>query len=169
MAKTLTSVISIAVSGSHVNGLDLGNAAFPFAASLSLVFASGTGASQADLVFTDTRTLGASATEDLDLSGVLTDAYGATITFAKLKACLFFADAANTNEVQVTRPAAATGVTIFLAAGDGVGFPAGGFLAMGWPGTGRTVTNATADLITITNSAGSTGVTYKVVLIGTSA
>jgi hypothetical protein len=168
MAKTLTSTISVAVSGYHVNGLDLGNAAFPFAASLSLVFASGTGASQADLVFTDTRTLGASATEDLDLFGVLTDAYGATLNFAKLKAAIFFADPLNTNNVQVTRPAA-NGVTLFLAVSDGLSIPPGGVFALAWPGTGLTVTTGTADLITVTNSAGSTSVTYKVILLGTSA
>jgi len=168
MAKTLTSTISVAVRGSHVNALDLGNAAFPFTASLSLALASGTGAAQADMVFTDTRTLGASATEDLDLAGALTDAYGATLTFAKLKAVLFFADALNTNDVQVSRPAA-NGVTLFLAVSDGLAIKPGGCFVLAWPGTGLTVTAGTADLITVTNSAGSTGVTYKVVLIGTSA
>ncbi len=168
MAKTLTSTISVSVAGSHVNALDLGNVAFPFAASLSLVLASGTGAAQADMVFTDTRTLGASATEDLDLAAVLVDAFGTTMTFAKLKGVLFFADAGNTNNVQVTRPAA-NGVTLFLAVSDGLSIPPGGCFVLAWPGTGLTVTAGTADLITVTNSAGSTGVTYKVVLIGTSA
>jgi len=45
----------------------------------------------------------------------------------------------------------------------------GGCFVLAWPGTGLTVTAGTADLITVTNSAGSTGVTYKVILIGTSA
>lgn len=168
MAKTLTANIQLSVTGNHVNALDLGNVTFPFSASLALALLSGTGASQADMAWTDTRTLGASATEDLDLAGSLVDAFGATITFAKLKAIIVLADSGNTNDVQVTRPAS-NGVPIFIAAGDGVNVKPGGMFALAWPGTGVTVTAATGDLITITNSAGTTGVTYKVIFIGTSA
>src|SRR5262245_32188080 len=64
----------------------------------------GTGANQADRYFADTRPLAASGTEDLDLVGSLTNLRG-TVTFAKLKAILVIADAGNTNNVQVTRPA----------------------------------------------------------------
>jgi hypothetical protein len=164
----VTAAIEVRATGAQTSALDLGTASFPFALSAALSLSDGTGASAADRVFTDTRTLAASATEDLDLAGSLTDAFGATITFAKVKAIIIAAAAANTNDVQVTRPAS-NGVPIFLAAGDGLAIKAGGVFVLAWPGTGVTVTAATGDLLTLTNSAGSTPVTYSIVILGTSA
>lgn len=130
-------------------------------------FADGTGADQASAVFTDTRTLTASATENLDLAGVLTDAFGSTITAAKIKAIMITAAAANTNAVQVTRPAT-NGVPLFMAAGDGVALtPGAGFCAVFPDANGIAVTASTGDLITVTNSAGSTSVTYTVAILYT--
>jgi hypothetical protein len=165
---SLTAKLSLIVTGEQQSALDLGTGKFPFALSKVLDLASGTGASQADRLFTDTRTLAASATEDLDLAAALTDAFGSSLTFAKLKGLIITADAGNTNDVQLTRPAT-NGVPIFLAAGDGFGIKPGGAFALFWPGTGVTVTAATGDLLTLTNSAGGTGVTYSIVIIGTSA
>lgn len=164
----VTANIALTVNGQHTNALDLGTAALPFNLALGLTLTNGTGANQVDRVFTDTRTLGASATEDLDLAGILTDAFGAVLTFAKIKAVIVTAAAGNTNDVNVTRPAT-NGVPLFTAVSSGVGVKPGGMLAWACPGTGVTVTAATGDLITFTNSAGGTGVTYSVVIIGTSA
>jgi hypothetical protein len=165
----LTSTFNFTVSGTHSAALDLGTAALPFTLSSNFTMASGTAANQADRVFTDTRTLGISATEDLDLAGVLTDSFGALITFVKLKALIIKAAAGNTNNVNLSRPAGATGVPIFLAISDGIVIPPGYTFAWFGPGTGITVTPSTGDLITLTNSGAGTGVTYDVVIIGTSA
>lgn len=163
----LTADIQLSVNGRQTGALDLGTPTFPFALSAPISLTNGTGASQADRVFSDTRTLAASGTEDLDLAGVLVDAFGATITFAKIKAVIIKAAAGNANDVQVTRPAS-NGVPLFLAAGDGIAIKPGGALAWYCPGTGVTVTAATGDLLTITNGAGGTPVTYDVIIIGTS-
>lgn len=164
--------ISAAVSGTQSSVLDLGTASFPFSASASTAFAtSGTGAGQVDLVFTDTRTLSASGTEDLDLAGSLTGAFGSTLTFARIKAVYVSAAAANTNNVQVTRPAS-NGVPWLMAAGDGIALRPGAFVLWGSgsaDATGVAVTAGTGDLITFTNSAGTTSVTYTVVILGCSA
>lgn len=167
----VTANLSIGVSGSQTSALDLGTVTFPFSASAGASYSTGTGAGQVDRVFTDTRTLAASATEDLDLAGSLTDALGATITFARIKAVFVSAAAANTNNVQVTRPAS-NGVLVFMAAGDGIALRPGA--AFTWlsgtaDATGVAVTAGTGDLLTITNSAGTTGVTYTVVVVGCSA
>lgn len=130
--------------------------------------ATGTAAAQADLIWHDRVTLGASGTADLDLAASLVDAFGTTLTFVKLKAIIVVAAAANTNNVNVTRPAS-NGVPLFLAAGDGVPVLPGGEFKWVAPGAGVTVTAASGDLLTFTNSAGTTGVTYDVFLIGTSA
>jgi hypothetical protein len=127
----------------------------------------GTGStSQADLLFSDTRTLGASATEDIDLAGALATAFGATITAAEIVLLYVKASAGNTNNVNVTRPAS-NGVPLFLAASDGRAIKPGDYmLIIDTAGIG--VTAATADLITITNSAGTTSVTYDILVIARS-
>ena len=120
---------------------------------------------------TSLSTLSASATENLDLAGSLTGALGTTLTFARIKAVFISAAAANTNDVQVTRPAS-NGTAIFMAAGDGIALRPGA--AFAWvsgsaDATGVAVTAGTGDLITVTNSAGTTSVTYTVVVLGCSA
>ena len=129
--------------------------------------ATGTAAGQADKVFSDQRTLAASATEDLDLAGVLADLLGSTITMAKVKAIFIFAAAGNTNDVVV-----GNGTNPFLAGFGGAthtkAIPPGGF-EMWYNPTGWTVTAATADILKIANSAGGTPVTYDIIIIGTSA
>jgi hypothetical protein len=168
MTPLLTALINLSVTGKQVNALDLGSEVAPFTKSLAVSLANGTGVNQADKVFTDTRTLALSATEDLDLAAVLLDAFGQAITFAKLKAVIIVAAAGNTNDVQVTRPAS-NGAPLFLAAGDGILVKPGGAFVWVAPGTGITVTPATGDLLTITNGGAGTPVTYDVILIGTSA
>lgn len=167
----VTANISASVSGTQSSALDLGTISFPFATTGSTAFSSGTGAGQVDRVFTDTRTLTASGTEDLDLAGSLTDAFGATITFARIKAIYVSALSTNTNNVQVTRPAS-NGVPWLMAAGDGIALRPGAFCIWGSgvaDATGVAVAAGTGDLVTFTNSAGTTGVTYTVVIVGCSA
>lgn len=166
---TLSTNMRLDLKSTLSTALDLVTSRAPLAYSSTIDLASGVGANQADKVFADTRTLAASATEDLDLAGVLSDPLGAALTFARIKAVLVKAAAGNTNNVQVTRPAA-NGVPLFLAAGDGLAVRPGGlFLWVAPDATGVAVTAGTGDLLTFTNSAGSTGVTYDVVIIGASA
>jgi hypothetical protein len=164
----VTADIHVRAKGVHSTVADLGTPTMPFSLTNDIALTSGTGANQADRVFTDQRTLAASGTEDLDLAAVLSDAFGATITFAKIKAVIIKAAAGNTNDVQLTRPAS-NGVPLFLAAGDGIAIKPGGAFVWVAPGTGITVTAGTGDLLTLTNSAGGTGVTYDIVIVGTSA
>lgn len=165
---SLTATIGLSAAGAHASALDLGTATLPFALSSSVALTSGTAAGMADRVFTDTRTLAASATEDLDLAGVLTDAFGAVITFVTIKAIIIKAASGNTNAVNVTRPAS-NGVPVFLAAGDGLALKPGYCFAWFGSGAGVTVTPGTGDLLTLTNAAAGTSVSYDIVIIGTSA
>jgi hypothetical protein len=160
--------MQLSVVGRQTKAVDLGLVTLAFSASLAHSLVDGTAAGQADRVFTDERTLDASATEDLDLSGVLLDAFGAAILFASIKAIVVIADPDNTNNVNVTRPGAA-GVPLFLAAGDGMPIRPGYGFAWFGSGAGVAVTAASADLLTFTNSGAGTPVTYKIVIIGTSA
>lgn len=165
----LATDIQLKFAATLTSALDLVTASVPLSVSERFKWASGTGSDQADLIFHDQRTLSASATEDLDLAGSLSSALGATLTFARLKAILVVAASTNTNNVNVTRPAS-NSVPLFLASNDGIAVRPGGlFLWVAPDSTAAAVTAGTGDLITFTNSAGSTSVTYDVVLIGASA
>lgn len=130
----------------------------------------GVGAGQADKIYAANITLGISAGQDIDLAGVLLDPFGAALTFVKLKAVAILAAAANTNNVNVSRPAS-NGVPWFLAAGDAFALGPGGlFLFVNPAAAGiATVTAATADILRVDNSGAGTSVNFDIVLIGTSA
>jgi hypothetical protein len=165
---SLTTKIIARIQAQHIKTLDLASGLVPLDKDGTINLTTGTASGSADLIFHDTRTLAASATEDLDLAGSLADAYGTTLTFVKIKAVMVVAATGNTNSVQVTRPAS-NGVVLFIAAGDGISLAAGEVFLWASPGAGKTVTAATGDLLTVTNSAAGTPVTYDVVIIGTSA
>jgi hypothetical protein len=164
----VTAALRLYATGELTNALDLGTSKFPFGLSTEVSLTTGTAAGMADKVFAARRTLSASATEDLDLAGVLTDGLGASLTFVTIKAVIITAASGNTNNVNLTRPAS-NGVPLFLAAGDGIAIKPGYSFAWFGSGTGVTVTAATGDLLTLTNSAGSTSVTYSILVLGTSA
>lgn len=165
---TLTAKLLVDFSAKEVSALDLATVSAPAALKHTYSFASGTGSNQADRIWSDTRTLAASATEDLDLAGSLTGALGTTLTFATLKGIIVKAASGNTNNVVISRPAA-NGVPVFEAASDAVAVKPGGVFVWLAPATGVTVTAGTGDLITFTNSAAGTSVSYDVVFLGTSA
>lgn len=164
----LTTVIDANVSASLTSALDLVTASAPLALNTRINMASGTATGQADLCWSDTRTVAPSGTDALDLAGTLAGNLGGTLTIVKLKAVLVRAAAANTNNVRVNRPAS-NGVPLFLAASDGIDVLPGGLFLWVAPGAGVTVTAATGDLLNIDNSGSGTSVTYDVVLVGTSA
>lgn len=132
----------------------------------SKTYTSGIGALQMNMWWHDQRTLTASATENLDLAGSLISSFGTTITFTSLKGIFVYAAPGNTNNVNVINHAT-TGPAIFLAAGDGIALEPGAWYAYFNPAAnGKTVTAATADLITFTNAAGGTSVVYDVFFFG---
>lgn len=159
--------LSFGFRAEQTSALDLVTASAPINWETTFAFTNGTGANQATDYWSDTRTLGVSATEDLDLSGVLTNALGATVTADRIKAIAITASSGNTNSVNLTRPAS-NGVPFMLAAGDGFGLTPGAGCIFVWPdANGINVTAATGDLITVTNSAGTTGVTYSIAILYT--
>jgi hypothetical protein len=169
---TLVSDLSVNVSASYSTALDLATGSVPLLKSYRTLLASGTAVGQADKVWHDQRTIGASGSEDLDLAGVLTDAFGASLTFVKLKGLIVAAAAGNTNNVVLG--GAANAIASFLS-------PAATGLLTIRPGTvfalltgsadatGYAVTAGTGDLLHVANSGAGTSVTYDVIVIGTSA
>lgn len=151
-----------------LSALDLDIALDPLVIAQTLVLSNGTGSGNASQQWHDTRSLAGSATENLDFAaGGLTNAFGVALTFTKIKLIYVKASPSNNaaNLVQVQR-ASSNGVPLFLAASGGLQLNPGGVYLFFDP-VGVTVTPATGDLLTITNSAGTNTVSYDVVVIGT--
>lgn len=169
---TLASKIGVRITSNLSSALDLVTAAANLSQNYTVELDSGTAAGAADRVFSDTRTLAASATENLDLAGSLTDALGAAVSFAKVKAIFIKAADANTNNVIVGGDATTTFFPMFGAETDSIILRPGAFVLLACgeaDAAGYAVTAATADLLKITNSAAGTSVSYDVIIIGTSA
>jgi hypothetical protein len=133
-------------------------------------FTSGTGSGQADLMWSDERTIAASGTDSLDLTGTaIKDVFGNGLAFVKVKAILVKAAAGNTNNVVVGGAGSNTFVGPFADATDKAVVPPGGQAIFIAPAAGWTVTATTGDLLLIANSGGTTGVTYDILIVGTSA
>ena len=168
MAEAVNLQVVAKLIGAMSNALDLTTPSDPLVLDFSTTFGNGTGASQANMWWHDQRTLGASATEDIDLAGSLTSVFGTTITFTSIKMIYVKASASNNvaNNVNVSR-ASANGFVLFLAASDGFALPPGAFALMVNPNaTGWVVTAGTGDLLTLTNSAGTNSVVYDIVIVG---
>ena len=170
MATTLKTNIKVELSALYKNLLDLGTPTDTFLKKVAIELANGTGAQSADLLFHDQRQLAASGTENLDLAGGLTNPLtGAAMTFVEIRAVLISAASGNTNNVVLSRPAS-NGVPLFSAASDAIPVQPGGVFIWACGADGAvTVTAGTGDILTVTNSAAGTSVTYDVVIVGTSA
>lgn len=165
-----TSSVVLSVTGSQSNAIDFTTGIAPLARTYQMLYSTGTGAGSADRIFHDQRTIAASGTDDLDLAGVLTDVFGATVTFARIKALMVAAASGNTNNVIVGNAATNGFITWVGAATHTVTVRPGGFLCLAaTDATSYAVTAGTGDLLRIANSGAGTSVVYDVVLIGASA
>jgi hypothetical protein len=136
----------------------------------TLSLSNGTGANQADIAYLAERTVASNTNDDIDLAGVLTDAFGATITAAELVAL-----------VVVNEHLDGTANTTNLTLGGGTnyvpGFSAaqcpispGGFVEMVSPGAAglATITASTADILRVANSSGAQA-KYQILILARSA
>ena len=168
-AATLNTDVKIVVSTDFASAGDLVTSDSKLRATYTLALASGTGADQADMIFSDQRTLTASTTEDLDVSGgALTDAFGTTFTITKVKAIVVCAASGNTNDVVAFGDAASV-LILDTAATTHTIAPGGCFAAFDPTAGGWAVTDSTGDILQFANSAGGTSVIYDLVVIGTSS
>lgn len=136
----------------------------------------GTAAGQADKAWWDTRSLGPSATETLDLAGVLIDPVLKTaLTFVKVKALYVKAAATNLNNLSI-----GANVTNGWATLIGPTGASGGVITLrpGWRAiffsdpadtAGAAVTAGTGDLINAVNLAGTNTISYDIAVVGCSA
>ena len=166
MSQSAKINLSLAVSQSQAG--DINTAVNEIALSKLTQLLDGTGADQANQAFSDERTLAPSTNEDLDLSGVLTDAFGASIAFTSIKAMVVIADETNGDNIEIGGATTNGFISWAGAADDKVVIPAGGMFVITAPdAAGFAVTAGTADLLRIANADAGGAATYQIVLIGT--
>lgn len=157
--------IALRIDLTQVGSNDIGSPKMRATVDKILSLSEGTDATnKANIFFSDTRTIALSANESIDLSGALTDAFGASVVAAEIVAIYIEAAAANVNNVQVTRPASNGFIGPFLAASDGVSIKPGEY-ALFVSQSGWAVTASTGDLLNIANSGAGTGVDYTIIIV----
>lgn len=133
----------------------------------TLRFLTGAGADLVDVAFSDRRSLGSGASEDLDLLSGLVDVFGVPVDLQRLKAILVIADKANAHDLLLGGGVAAV-VGPLAASSYKVRIRPGGFAlmacrdALGWNLV------AGAENLRFTNDGTGSSVTYTVVLLGVS-
>lgn len=168
----LNTKISVTLSAKLTGTPDLSNSEISTLLELAVTLASGTLAGQADKIYADAFSIVASGSSDLDLVGTsLIGPDGVSVSFARVKALIVSADAANTNNVVIG--AAATNPWVgFLGATHTLTLRPGAFTMMGAGAADlaayATVAN-TGDLLRLANSGAGSVVTGKIILVGASA
>lgn len=163
MSQSAKLSLAIAVAMGISSGVSSANANCKFEKILELL--DGTGAGKASKSFFGSRNIAASATDALDLAGVLTDALGNALTFTKIKMIAIQAAAGNTGNITLGGGTSACN-TMFGANTDKVVIkPDGVFVIAAPDANGYAVTAGTADLINIVNLVAAQ-VSYDIVIIG---
>lgn len=170
----LTANIRASLRATQTGANDFGGPGFTPALEAVLALTDGTTANKADRFWADVRTVASASNDDLDLTGTLTDAFGASLAQVELVALMIInaplSGAANTTNLTIgggsnpvvgflggTTPTIGPirpGGFLLLACGDAAGIGA--------------VTAGTGDILRIANSSGAAA-TYQIAVIGRSA
>ena len=167
---TITPTLTVSLTGSRQNAADLETANVTLSKIITNALTNGVGLNQVDLLWSDTRTLDASTSEDIDLAGVLTDAaFGTTLTFARIKAILIYNKLAANKRLSIGGAASNAFVNWVGDASDVINVdPGGTFLLINPTATGYAVTASTGDILKITNASGG-ATTYDIFILGASS
>lgn len=172
---TLTANIVAQLRATQLGSNDFGGPQFNATMEKVVALTNGTGEGQADILWMDERTVSTGANDDLDLNGVLTNAFGATVNAVEL-VCIFVI-----NEPRAGSPANTTNLTIGVGSNPVTGYLGGttptigpirpgNFVMLGGPNVGGfgVVTASTGDILRIANSAGASA-TYQIAIVARSA
>jgi len=168
----LTAAINLSLRAVAQKAINLSTPEEALTKSKTHNLAFGTGAAKANQIWSDRRTLGASADETLDLVGALTNAFGATVSLAKVKAIVIH----NRSDEQGTATDAAIKIEPGTTPPDNCPtiplLPAGGFAVIACAdadGFLGTLAGGSKDGIKITNLDGADAAQYDFIVIGESA
>lgn len=165
----LNTRLNVQLDATQTSALDLVSATAPLSVGFRKTLTNGTLANQANLVWSDQRTIAASGNDDIDLAGTLTNVFGAAVVFARVKTIFIKAAAANTNNV-VVGGASSTFTSWVTGTNPAILVrPDGSFHLSCSDATAYVVTATSADVLRISNSGAGTPVTYDIVIVGASA
>lgn len=168
----LTSEITVRLKARQTGANDFGGPDFTPLLERIFQFTDGTTANKADILYVDERAFSSSTADEIDLYGVLSNAFGQVINAAEVVAVIIvnasIAGVANTVTLSVGA-GSAPWFGMFGATGDVIKVPPGGaFLAVAPDAAGfGAVTATTADILTVTPGAAA-GV-YQVAILARSA
>lgn len=174
-AITLTKFnVSIAVDGVLTNPQNLSTPADKLSLTKRFAFTDGEGASQAERMWSSTRTLAGGAADSLDLYGTLTSAFGETINVKKIRGVIIYHDTPDANDVLEIGGDPNAPVPLFATTPvtdpNSVPYfpltPGGAFLVISKSATGWAVTTSTADILRVKNDAGGS-ITYRIIILYT--
>ncbi len=180
MSKALSTAINLNINTTYTNTSDLsgGNdTTQAIVKNFTDTLATGTAIDCADRLYAATRTLSATTGEDLDLAASLSDAFGASLTFARVKMLYVALNQTTAGyTLQVGGSGSQTGATAttnqfinwVASATDIVNVRGGGAFLLYTPDvTAYAVTAATGDLLKVYNPNAGT-VSYDIIVIGAS-
>jgi hypothetical protein len=172
---TLSAQIVAQLRATQLGSNDFGGPQFSPTMEKIVSLSIGTGADQADILWMDERSVGTGANDDLDLNGVLTNAFGATINAVEIVALFII------NEPRAGSPANTTNLTVGSGTNPVTGYLGGttptlgpirpgNFVLFGGGNIGGfgVVTASTGDILRIANSSGASA-TYQIAILARSA
>jgi hypothetical protein len=164
MPLALTASVEIAGRYDKTPGLEA--PVSQLAITLASMFADGSGAGQASVFYSASRTLAASASESLDLNGTaLLDVFGQALALTKIKGLIIQARAANTTDLTVGNVTNGLATILGIATQSFTLQPGEILAKITNSNAGYVVTPATGDLLRVANAAGASA-TYDIIIIG---
>lgn len=170
VSANITAQLRAVQTGSN----DFGGPSFTPEMQAAITLTGGTVASAADILWMDQRTVASATNDDLDLAGVLADAFGATVAAVELVA-LFIINAPASGAANTTN------LTVGVGSNPVVGWlggtnptlgpirPGGVLLRAEYDVAGMcTVTAGTGDILRIANSSGASA-TYQIAILARTA
>lgn len=167
---SLTTTISVALTAVHENTVvaNVGTTKLSASKTISDSLANGTGLDQADQMYMTSGTVAAGTPVDLDLSGSVTNAFGTTVAFARLKGIIIHNKTTTAGAILEVGAGSNPITSLWLASGDGVKVGPDGMLALWNPSAaGYAVTATTADILRLVSASGT--ISYEIYLIGATA
>jgi hypothetical protein len=170
MATTLKHNVTFRVSGSYDDTTDvIKTITSKIDESNDIAYTNGTTANKVDQRFTQTKTLLTATAQDYDLAGALTNEFGVTMTFVKVKGIALINRSTTPGDfLWLGGDATAALVDWVENANDRIKVGPGGHIDLESPIDGYTVTPTTADILQVENP-GLNSVTFKIVIVGTTA
>lgn len=167
MTLTLTALASL--TGTHTKAFEGQTPSLPVNFSDTQQYADGTALDQADIIWIDKDRILNATTEEIDLSGSLSDVWGDGVVFAKVNGLYIHNKQTTAGETLKVGGAAANAFLLFDDATDIYTIGPDGTLFISEPSlAGKAVTAGTGDLLKL--DAGATAnLTFDIVIWGRSA